>query len=52
MAAILVCSRAGENLIEGQLKKTGLRKYADSSREAVRAAAMPPLYPCPCGTLS
>ena len=45
MAAILVCSRAGENLIEGKLK-TGLRKYADSSRETVRAAAMP-LYPLP-----
>lgn len=24
MAAILVCSRAGENLIEGQLKKMGI----------------------------
>ena len=24
MAAILVCSRAGENLIEGQLKKLGI----------------------------
>ena len=44
MAAILVCSRAGENLIEGQLKKLGLGNtqiLAEKLSEQLQC----PLYP-------